>query len=171
LQPRADNFVGMCVWDCQLGKHAMTTRFLLNLSPRRAAVSVWLTIFLVMAVQYNFFNHTWLDWYRLAHNGEHTVAIVTKIEPAKHATCRFSYVVNGRGYSAEASGCGSDHSVGESIAITYLPRQPSFATPTSPTHTLTTTVALTLLVPTFLSVLTAWGVRRRGRKKDGANTP
>ena len=132
------------------------------MTPSRAGFLVAGIVFTFFAVTMNIQPHGWIAWYNLSNSGRTTLATVTRLQPEIHQTCYFKYMVNSQWYEGSDQGCHSQ--VGETVSVTYLPDEPTFATLASPKEEF----ALQLFAPLFLStvggVLSAWQAKRRLRK-------
>src|SRR5436189_256102 len=127
-------------------------------------------VFILSAVITNVISaHSWVDWYRMTTYGVATQAIVTMWQRTKAGYfCNLRYSVDGRTYDASNARCPGTTTVGESISITYLPSQPSFATGTSPREELASETLMPAAFSVFVGFWAAW--RRRKRDAEAANS-
>lgn len=103
--------------------------------------------FTFFATVINSLPHGWLAWYRISYSGQEAHAVITRRQPENHQTCFFKYMVNSQEYEGSDQGC--DSQVGETVLVTYLPKDPTFATVTPPKEQL----AFLLLTPVVMSAL------------------
>jgi hypothetical protein len=100
-----------------------------------------------------------VDWYRMTRFGQRTDATITRTDPRNHATCSFKYIVASRQYEESDTECHSE--VGQVIAVTYLPSEPSFATVQSPQDNL----AFVTMTPFGMSALAGLLAAIRGGRR------
>lgn len=133
-----------------------------RITPLRAGVLVAILGFAFLSLIFNIQPHGWLSGYRLAVSGERAEGIVTATNPPVHRTCTFEHVVAGVRYEGSDQGCG--FAVGQSVPITYLPTDPSFATPGSAPGHLMGSILGRLALSAVAGLASAWRVRSlRGR--------
>ncbi len=132
------------------------------ITPLRAGALVAIVTFAFSAAIFNLGPHSWLSWYRLAASGERAEATITATNPPVHRTCTFEFFVDSVKYQGSDQGC--EFEIGESVPITYLPTDPSFATTASPLSHLIESILGSLAASVFAGLGGAWSVRSlRGR--------
>src|SRR5450755_2058273 len=112
----------------------------------KRAVVGWVLGLAVMALGLGVFGHSWINAYRLAHDGKTTTGVITKLLPEKHDGCEYAYVVNGRTYSHSEETCGASRRLGDHLEITYIAATPSVATALGKGTVLWDYIAVTLLL-------------------------
>jgi hypothetical protein len=100
---------------------------------------------------------SWVQLFRLATDGRHTVATVTSIDRGDHNDCYFTFKANRRTFtnnqpcSAEALG---------PIRVVYDPGNPTVVDTGSPASDLISSTALALLAPLIFGAIGASGARK-----------
>ena len=140
-------------------------------TPLRAGLLIAFATFIFPSVVFNIQPHGWIDWYRLATLGQQTQGKITRKQPEIHQTCYFEYqtcyfecIVNSIPYEGADQGCHSD--VGQFVVVKYLPKDPSFATTSSPIEQLTLMVLGPFALCVFGGAGAARSVSRRQRPSD-----
>jgi len=123
---------------------------------KRAAAG-WALGLAVMALGLGVFGHSWIDAYRLAHDGKTTSGVITKLLPEKHDGCEYAYVVNGRTYTHSDETCGASRRLGDQLEVTYVAATPSVATALGKGTVLSDYIGFSLL----LTALFGFAVGRR----------
>ena len=132
--------------------------------PWRAAAAIWVTLFLFINVTTgNNLSH----YYQLARNGRTTIGTVTALQPSNHDGCTYEYQVAHSTYSRSEETCGTNHTVGSSIRVTYLPGHPGTATARNASSTFWEALLFVLGAPSLLALLVFFGVRRRLTRSSG----
>jgi hypothetical protein len=136
------------------------------LTPTGTGLGAAVLVYAFFAIAINTTEHGWPDWYRMLQAGVEANALVTRTEPARHQTCYFSYSVDGRRYESSDFGC-ADRGVGNSVSITYLPGDPTFATTHSPREEFLFLVFAPLALALIAGVAAAF---RASMSKEGASS-
>src|SRR5262249_55176172 len=115
-------------------------------------------------------SHSWLAWYRLGREGQQTQGTIIRRDPGNHQTCYFEFSVGSNRYEGSDGGCRPE--IGETVWITYSPREPSFATTASPTRVLTEQVLGAVTISCLSSLGIGWrlSTQRRASAKVGRPT-
>ncbi len=100
-----------------------------------------------------------LAWYRLADTGQPAAATITEVRPSNHAGCSFTYEVGGKTFAGRDAGC-ADLGVGGTLAITYLPANPAFATRKDPQGELESEIFGPLVLASLAGVVVAMRLRK-----------
>jgi len=127
----------------------------------RAAFLGGVSAFAFFSIAMNTTQPGWLNWYRMAHAGVMTQAVVTSVHPEVHRSCTLRYSVDGASFETLASGC-SDAAIGTSISLRYLPENPSFGTTQSPEAELLFQIFAAFLMSVLAAVITAFRVGKWG---------
>jgi hypothetical protein len=123
---------------------------------------VGIIVFAFAAIVINTQAHGWVAWYRLATDGQTAEATITAKQTQVHQSCEFEYIVGAIHHRGVDQGCRLE--IGQRVLITYLPTDPSFATTASPTRELATLILGPMALAFLGGTLSAWGIRRRGRR-------
>ena len=84
------------------------------------------------------------------------------LEPNNHGGCQVKYRVADRNYVHSEEGCGVGRRVGDTLSVTYLPSDPSFATVAPPSDRIRSALVINLGGPTVLALFVIlFGVRGR----------
>ena len=140
----------------------------MNITPARVGIITAAIVFAFFAAVMNSQPRGWLSWYQLARFGQVAQATVTARQPELHQRCSFRYFVEARAFEASEGGCHSE--VGQSVRVTYLPSEPSFATLKSPQAELVFQVVAVVVMSAVAGVVSAWQSRRwqRSAAQQGA---
>jgi hypothetical protein len=133
----------------------------MTITPTRTGLLVAGIAFTFFAIVINIQPHGWLAWYRLSCSGQETQATIVRRQPEIHQTCFFQYAVNSHKYEGSDQGCHSQ--VGETLSVTYLPANPTFATLASPREQLAFLVFAPLFLSALAGVFGAWRTKARLR--------
>lgn len=117
------------------------------------AAATWLLVLGFFAIGNNVEKPNWSETYALLRHGSHVEATVTAVLPQSHATCRYSYSVNGKTYHGSDEGCAGERAVGDALPLLYLPSDPSVAIVGSVGGQVRDELIIDIGVPTFF----AWG--------------
>ena len=131
--------------------------------PLRVGFFVGLIVLGFFSVVINSQSHGWGSWYRLAVSGHQAEALITRRQPGRHEACYFEYTVSSVRYEGADQGC--PLKIGQRVAITYLPSDPSFATTSSPIKQLAFSVLGPVALSAFGGVMAAWSVSRNRRRR------
>ena len=92
-----------------------------------------------------------VSMFRLAiDGGRHTSAVITGLDPENHSACEYILTVGGRRIRGSDPGCVG--LVGEKIAVTYLPTDPSIVTMDDPVTRFWEGSVVSLLAASFVGV-------------------
>jgi hypothetical protein len=133
------------------------------MTPSRIGLLYGAGAFVFFAAVMNTVMPGWVAWYQLTTHGEHTDARVTRFDLPNHATCYFEYTIGSRRYEGSDQGCHSR--VGDVVAITYVPTQPTFVTIASPKEQLFSQMFGAIALSTFAGISAAFQARRRLRRR------
>jgi Protein of unknown function (DUF3592) len=95
------------------------------MSPKRAAFTAWLLIFVVIGVGGG--SHMipqLIELHDLADSHSVTTGKIIETYPQVHSICKYRYSVEGKFYEQTGRPCG-DYVIGEQVAIYFSPRDPS----------------------------------------------
>jgi hypothetical protein len=107
--------------------------------------------------------------YELAMGGRHAAATITRLAPQDHDGCVFEYALpDGERYSAQEGGCGTDHQVGDVIAVVYVPGHPRIVVVGSGSDPLRNITVAIVLVPALFAGLVGLEARRLRKQEDAA---
>ena len=102
----------------------------------------------------------WRAWFELVHNATTTSATVTHVVRQEHQRCDFEYAVQSVRYRGMDEGCSAN--VGDTLVVSYSPRNPSFATTRCPQWELGLQVGACCAMSLLAGLLgAAWSLRRR----------
>jgi hypothetical protein len=130
-------------------------------TPKKAGVATTLFAFSFFALCFNSQPHGWLAWLQLWTQGKTAEATITRLESTNHNTCHFSYLVGYRAYEGADQGC--HFQVGQSLLITYLPSDPTFATSAEPRDEFLVMVLGPLLLSILGGIVMAARIRYKSR--------
>ncbi len=133
------------------------------LSRTSVAIGYALITFTFFAGVINIQPRGWYAWYDLSVSGKVAQATVTALAPENHQSCSVSYTVGSRVYISSESGCTGP--VGKTVAITYLPSDPEFASLQSPREQFTFLVAAPFFMSVFAGSLGSWRWARMQRRR------
>lgn len=101
-----------------------------------------------------------VSMFRLAiDGGRPTTAVITGLDPENHSACEYILTVGGRRIRGSDTGCVG--LVGEKIAVTYLPTDPSIVTIDDPVTRFWEGTVVSLLAASFVGVAVGFGTVRR----------
>jgi len=127
----------------------------------RIAGVAWLVTFAVLVIWNNLAEPNWAELYALQRHGIHAAAIVTRVDTANHAMCQYSYSVRDHAYTGAKEGCAGGRAVGDSVDITYLPKDPSVSVASPINGLLRDEIIIDLGLSTFIAYGFDAGVLRR----------
>ena len=109
--------------------------------------------FLVVAGLMNTTMRGWRAWYGLVRDGRHTQATVTALNRSQHQQCTFEFSTGGQRLKATDDGC--DAGIGEAVAVTYAPSDPTFVTLRDPRTELLTQIGAAVAMAVFAGIVGA----------------
>lgn len=128
-----------------------------NASPANRAAFYWLaaSIFVIIALGQGIVASG-----RLVFDGKHAIATITSHD--SHDDCHYTFTTAaGSQYTGHDGACASDHPIGTTLTITYLPADPTDTTIGSPALNLWQRVAIFVLLPNGLALT----IYLRGKSK------
>ena len=91
--------------------------------------------------------------YELWRHSRTTSATITQLEPDDHDGCVFAFSASGTAYSVQDEGCGTDHSVGDRLAVLYDPGDPADASATNRATTLIDFLMVNFGIPILIGLV------------------
>jgi hypothetical protein len=131
-----------------------------RMTPLQAGLLGGLCAFVFFAGAMNTLMRGWPAWYRLAEQGQLAEARITGRQPEIHQTCTFEFRVGTDLHTGSDGGC--EARVGDTVRITYLPGDPSFATLRLPRGELIGQVVGSVLMSAFAGLVVGVRMRKRG---------